>query len=185
MANRDYLILDACVLLNLLATGVIEKILKIASYESIICVLVKGESLYLRNETDVNEIVSVALQPFIKMGIIKLCDLETDHEQQMFVNLAAKLDDGEAMSLAIALSRSWHLATDDKKARKIFIENTQNEQQLTSTSNLIKEWADKEGIDDEAIKVILTKVEIMAHYHPSASDANFQWWSGILVSSKK
>jgi predicted nucleic acid-binding protein len=182
--NRNYLTLDACVLLNLLTTGVIEKILKVAAQEAMICVLVRKESLYLRNENDINEIVSVDLQPLIEKGIISLCDLETDDEQQMFVNLAAKLDDGEAMSLAIALSRNWHLATDDKKARKIFIENAPNEQLLTSTSDLIKRWTETADIDDEEIKSILTKIEIMAHYRPSVSDANFQWWSKVLASSE-
>jgi predicted nucleic acid-binding protein len=181
LVNRDYLIIDACVLLNLLATGVIEKILKVAAYESMICVLVRRESLYLRNETDVNEMVSIDLQLFIDKGIIKLCDLKTEGEQQLFVNLAAKLDDGEAMSLGIALSRNWHLATDDKKARKIFIENAQNKQQLTSTSDLIKKWVETESIDDKETKSILTKVEIIAHYRPASTDANFQWWNEILM----
>lgn len=180
MSQRDNLILDACVLLNLLATGVIENILKLSSQQSAICVLVEKESFYLRNETDVNESVSVDLNPLIESGLIEICYLENDDEQQMFVNLAAKLDDGEAMSLAIALSRNWHLATDDKKARRTFSENARSEQNLTSTLNLIKEWADEENIGIEEIKSILTKIETAARYRPAASDSNFQWWNSFF-----
>lgn len=184
MRNRKNLILDACVLLNLLATGEIERILKIAAQASMICVLVQGESLYLRNEADVNETIPIDLEGLIENRIINSCDLETDDERQMFVNLAIKLDDGEAASLAIALLRNWHIATDDKKARKIFVENAKSEQQLTATSSLIKEWAEKEKIDAKTLKAVLMKVEVTAHYFPSSSDPNFQWWNDILSTSE-
>jgi predicted nucleic acid-binding protein len=158
--QRNYLIIDACVLINLIATGIIKEILNVIAQNSVICVLVKDESLFLRKEDDINE-----TEPS-----------ETAAEQQSFVNFAAVLDDGEAMSLAIALSRNWHLATDDKKARRIFLENAPNNQLLVSTSDLIKEWAENENIDDLSIKPILQKVERKANFRPPKSDPNLQWW---------
>lgn len=184
MRNRKNLILDACVLLNLLATGVIERILKTAAQTSMICALVQNESLYLRDELDVSETIPVDIEKLIENGTINLCDLETDNERQMFVNLAIKLNDGEAASLAIALSRNWHIATDDKKARKIFLENAENGQQTTVTSNLIKEWAEKEKVSPETLRKVLAKVEIASHYFPASSDPNFQWWNDILSTSE-
>lgn len=180
MEERSYLILDACVLLNLLATGAIEEILSVVAQNSRICALVKDESLYLRKEEDISENESIDLTALIENGIIQICDLETDDERQLFVNLAAQLDDGEAMSLAIALSREWHLATDDKKARKIFAQHAQNDQLLISTSDLIKEWAGNEKATDEATKSMLLKVERKARFRPSNSDQNFDWWNKIL-----
>ena len=145
-----------------------------------VCVLVKSESLYLRKEADINENESVDIDDLVNQGIIQICDCEDAEEQKLFVNLAASLDDGEAMSLAIALSRNWHLATDDKKARRIFSENAQNNNLLVSTSDLIKEWAENEKIDDLAIKPILLKVERKASFRPPKSDINLQWWNDIL-----
>ena len=180
MNQRNYLIIDACVLLNLIATGIIDKSLTVIAQNSMVCVLVKSESLYLRKEADINENESVDIDDLVNQGIIQICDCEDAEEQKLFVNLAASLDDGEAMSLAIALSRNWHLATDDKKARRIFSENAQNNNLLVSTSDLIKEWAENEKIDDLAIKPILLKVERKASFRPPKSDINLQWWNDIL-----
>ena len=178
--QREYLILDTCALLNLIATGVIQEILSVIAQNSIICVLVQNESRHLRKEDDISEKENVDLEPLINSKVIQLCDFETPDEQQLFVNLAVDLDDGEAMSVAIALSRNWYLATDDKPARRLFTENSHNNRLLTSTSDLIKEWAEKENIDDLAIKPILLKVERKASFRPPKSDVNLQWWNYIL-----
>lgn len=177
--QRDYLILNACVLLNLIATGIIQDILKVIAQNVVICILVKGESLYLRKE-DINENEPIEIDNLINQSVLQICDLENIDEQNLFVNLAAELDDGEAMSMAIALSRNWHLATDDKKARRIFTENAKDNNLLISTTDLIKEWAEIENIDDLIIKSILLKVERKASFRPPKSDINLQWWNDIL-----
>ena len=180
MANHNNLIIDACVLINLLASGMIEQILMTTSQESNICVIVRNESIFLRNEADLTEMIPIDIQPHIDNGLIKICDLETDEEQELFVNLAAKLDDGEAMSIAISISREWDVATDDKKARRIFLENAQKQQKLASTSSLIKEWAETESISEQKIKEILSKIETSARFQPARSDENYQWWIEVL-----
>jgi predicted nucleic acid-binding protein len=178
--QKNYLIIDACVLLNLIATGIMQEILSVIAQNSMICVLVKDESLYLRKEDDINENESVNIDELINQGVIQICDCETAEEQELFVNLAASLDDGEAMSLAIALSRNWQLATDDKKARRIFKENNLNNDFLISTTDLIKVWAESENISDDIIKSILLKVERKASFRPPKSDINLLWWNYIL-----
>lgn len=180
--QRDYLIIDACVLLNLFATGIVQEILTLIAQNSVICVLVKEESFYLRKEEDQNEIESIDIEDLISQEVIQICDFENTDEQNLFVNLAAELDDGEAMSIAIALSRNWHLATDDKKARRIFTENAQSNDLLVSTTDLIKEWSENENVDDLAIKSILLKVERKASFHPPKADINLQWWNNILTT---
>lgn len=176
MAIHNNLIIDACVLINVLASGIIEQILRTASRESNICVIVRNESIFLRNEDDITEMIPIDIQQHIDNGLINICDLETDEEQELFVNIAAKLDDGEAMSIAIAISRNWDVATDDKKARRVFLENAQKEQRLASTSSLIKEWAETERISEQKIKEILSKIETSARFQPARSDENYQWW---------
>ena len=180
MSYRVSLIIDACVLLNLLATNLIKEILEVASQKSLVCTLVKAESLYLRKENDPTELEQIELQPLFDAGILHLCQTESDEEDQLFVNLAAKLDDGEAMSLAIALNRRWHLSTDDKKARRIFVENSDDEQLLIGTSDLVKEWADSKSISNDDLKRILQQIEQKARFRPSLSDRNYQWWNDTV-----
>ena len=45
--------------------------------------------------------------------------LETPSEEASFVELAAVLDDGEAVTGAIALNRGHLVAIDDRKARRV------------------------------------------------------------------
>lgn len=178
--QRDYIILDTCALLILIASGVIHEILSIIGQNSIICVLVHNESKYLRKEDDINEKEPVDLEPLIKSQVIQVCDFETPEEQELFVNLVVDLDDGEAMSVAIALSRNWYLATDDKIARRVFKENNSNNDFLISTTDLIKRWSESENIPDSELKSILLKVERKASFRPPKSDPNLQWWNDIL-----
>ena len=167
-------------MLNLIATGIIEDILNLIAQNSFVCILAKNESLFLRKEDDINENEPIGIDDLVNQGIIQICDCETVEEQELFVNFAASLDDGEAMSLAIALSRNWHLATDDKKARRIFKENNSNDDYLISTTDFIKAWAESKNIADDIIKSVLIKVERKASFRPPKSDPNLHWWNDIL-----
>lgn len=182
MSKRLSLILDACVLLNLLATKIAEDVLRAAAQTAFICVLVEAESLYLRNENDLNELEPVDLKPLIEAGVLQLCDVESEEEEQLFVNLAGKLDDGEAMSLAIALNRGWSCSTDDKKARRIFLENTNDEQLLLGTSDLIRNWAEFNQVATKDVKAVLELIALKSRFRPPVSDRNYQWWNDTMQS---
>lgn len=182
MADRDSLVLDACVLLNLLATGVVREILPSAASRVFICDLVADESFYLRSDDGPDELVLIDLQPHFHLGTIHPCALENDLENQTFVNFAAQLDDGEAMSMAIALSRDMFLATDDKKARRIFLETGIDIDMLLSTSDLVREWAEANKLQDTEIKAVLVRIETIARYFPPSSDRNYVWWNQVMKS---
>ena len=117
-------ILDAYVLINLLASGEIEGVLRAAAEESLICSAVEGESIYLRTEDPKAPLEPIDLRPLIGAGLLTVCHIEGDEEAELHVDYASALDDGEAMSLAIALSRRFVLATDERKARRLFLEAT-------------------------------------------------------------
>lgn len=182
MVNRDSLALDACVLLNLLATGVVDQILAPAAQRIFVCDLVRDESFYLKNDDGSDEPVLIDLQTYFDQKIIHLCSLENALERQAFVDFAAQLDDGEAMTIAIALSRSMFLATDDKKARRIFRENTSHGGTLLSTSDLVREWAETNKRSFIEIKSILIRIETIARYFPPQSDNNYGWWNSFLIA---
>lgn len=111
-------ILDACVLINLLAGGEIEGVLGAAARESLICSAMEKESIYLRTDDPHAPLELIRLDPLIDSELLTVCHVEGDEEAQLYIDYASKLDDGEAMSLAIALSRGYDLATDERKARR-------------------------------------------------------------------
>lgn len=176
MAPPRILLIDTCVLINLLASGEIKSILKVAAQQSLICSVVEKESIYLRSDDPQEGLENVNLQPLIEDGGLTVCHIETPEEEQLYVNYASVLDDGEAMSLAIALARGWHLATDERKARRLFLEAANNADLLTTTSTLIKDWSEAKKIAANRLKSILLQIENRARYRPSIWDVNRQWW---------
>ncbi|MBX3277614.1 MAG: hypothetical protein KF868_06375 [Acidobacteria bacterium] len=176
MTPPRILIIDACVLINLLASGEIKAILKVAAKQSLLCSVVEKESIFLRADDPQDGLESVDLKPLIEDGVLTICDLDTPEEEQLYVNYASVLDDGEAMSLAIALARGWRLATDERKARRLFLEAANNSHLLTTTSALVRDWSELKKIARKRLKTILFQIESRARYRPSTWDANHQWW---------
>src|SRR4051812_19358929 len=99
-------ILDACGILNLYATGRFLPILTELRNDWYLPIAVERESQHYRqpDPTDPEKliVVPIDLLPAIDGGIITRCDCESDEESALYVELAAKIgDDGEAMGLAI------------------------------------------------------------------------------------
>jgi hypothetical protein len=171
-------ILDACVLINLLASGETEGILRAAARDSLICTVVADESIYLRPDDPKTPLEPIDLTSLINSGLLTVCHLEGDDEAELYVDYSGALDDGEAMSLAISLSRGFVLATDERKARRLFLEAVGDQTLLVSTSELVRQWAEKEGIAAERLKAVLLEIEKRARYRPPVADDNHDWWLG-------
>jgi hypothetical protein len=169
-------ILDACVLINLLASDEIEGILRVAGQYSFICSAVEGESIYLRTDDPKVPLEPIDLHPLIESGLLTVCYIAGDQEAELYVDYASALDDGEAMSLALALSRGFLLVTDERKARRLFLEAAGDTNRLTSTSDLLRGWAGDARIEDARLKTALLQIETRARYQPPPTNANYQWW---------
>lgn len=176
MTTSRVQILDACVIINLLAGGEIEGVLAAAARESVICSAVQKESIYLRTDDPHTPLELIRLDPLIDSGTLTICHIEGDEEARLYVDYASQLDDGEAMSVAIALSRGFVLATDERKARRLFLEAAGDARRLTSTTELVRRWAESERVSAPRLKEALLRIEGRARYQPPASDANYQWW---------
>ncbi len=181
MTPPRILLIDTCVLINLLASGEIKPILKAAAQQSLLCSVVEKESIYLRADDPQDGLENVNLQPLIKDGVLSVCNIETPEEEQLYVNYASVLDDGEAMSLAVALVRGWYLATDERKARRLFLEAANNAGLLITTSMLIRDWSEAKRIASNRLKSILLQIENRARYRPSTWDVNHQWWTDACL----
>ncbi len=156
-------IIDACVLINLLATGELKSILDSVGRTSLICSVVREESIYLKTG-----------------GTLSVCELEGEKEELSYVDFASVLDDGEAMTLAIAINRGLYLVTDERKARRLFSEQVGNPKRLISTSDLIYHWAQGKKVRANKLQETLQKIESRASYRPPTTDRNQKWWIKAL-----
>lgn len=169
-------LLDACVLLNLLASGEIESILSASRIRWCICPAIESEVVYLRSEDSNRPPEPADLGPLLRSGALHTCHLETDHEKRLYLDYAAELDDGEAMTLALTESRSHFLATDDRKARRLFLENVRAPERLLSTSDLIRSWSRSLTIPRSRVRQILLRIGARARFIPGTDDPNYKWW---------
>lgn len=177
--TRRTVLLDTCVLINLLASGECEDILRVLNHRWMVCSAVEKESIYLRTDNPPNSLELIDFAPLVSAGLLSICDIEGNEEANLFVNYAASLDDGEAMSLALALSRGHTLATDERKARRLFLEVTGKPEMLTGTSEILREWTGGNSISTDRAKIALLEITRRARFFPSTIDPNYKWWSDI------
>lgn len=170
-------LIDACCLINLFASKCEQDILRASGYRWYIAKAVVGETLKIRrsppNDEEPYELID--LKPILSTEILTECS-PTTSEVSRYVELAHELDDGEAMSLAIAVERRWVLATDDRKA--IRMANALKVRQI-STLELIENWARASQLDEESIREIILRIESSARFVPRRDDPLHGWWSAL------
>jgi predicted nucleic acid-binding protein len=175
-------ILDACALLNLYASGFMEAILANRPRQCCVVEQVQKESLFIRKPSDSGvgfDKEPVTLESYFQTGRLRLVKLESENEQNLFVNLAAQIDDGEAATIAVAISRDMQVATDDKKAIRILQQEAPNLTRL-STLDIIKLWSEIVSITPVELKTALENILKYASYRPGKNHHLFEWWQRAL-----
>lgn len=169
-------VIDACVLINLVVTEELPGILAVVKRPSLICSVVKAESIYLKTDDPLNPKELIDLNAFVDLGVLSICQIESEEEELLYVDLASMLDDGEAMTLAIAVARGFDLATDERKARRFFLTEVTDPKRLISTSVLVRQWSEAKKISAPKLKSVLRRIENRASYRPPTDDRNYKWW---------
>jgi predicted nucleic acid-binding protein len=148
-------------------------------------VKVKGEAKYVLqpDEDDVNKLVKteIDLDPLIKAGMLHECDLEGEEETDLFVQMAVKLDDGEAACFAIAKSRGWLLATDERPTERLA---EQHGVSIITTPELVKHWADKTKVREQDMAKVLWNIQTYSHYFPRKTLPLHSWWMDLVNKVK-
>lgn len=170
------LAIDASTLLNLLATGEIESVLRSLRAQKFVCSVAASEVLYLRHADADHAPELVSIDPLVDKGLLTLSRPESPEEEALFVQFAAKIDDGEAMSLALCVSRGYALATDDRKARRIAAALAKPIP-LLATSELLFHWCESNSINPDRIREVLGAVELRARFRPWPDYPLRDWWS--------
>jgi len=171
--------IDASTLLNLFATGDIESILRSMPAQKFVCSVAANEVLYLRHEEADHAPELISIDPLIEQGVLTLARPESAEEEALFVQFAAKIDDGEAMTLALCVSRGYALATDDRKARRIAASIAEPIPVL-ATSELLFHWVQSNTISQDRIREVLGAVELRARFRPWPEYPLRDWWNRML-----
>jgi hypothetical protein len=174
-------LLDACCVLNLFASGQVDAILASLPFRIGIAERAATEALYLRRGgegDDADERIAIDLQPLVEGGVVEILTVDTEAEIATYVTLATQLDDGEAMTCALALHRDCAVATDDRKAIRLLVSLTPPIEVLT-TSILLKMWADTPGVADAVVRQALLDIRERARFLPGRHDSLKSWWDTI------
>ncbi len=175
--SQDCIILDACCVINLYASGQMGNILQSIAKVVAVAAYVRDEEaqrIYAGDGTQKYE--KIDLQPFIDSGLLTVVSPETEAEDISFVNFAAILGgDGEAVTAAIALHRNWSIGSDDRKAISFFVQNMPQVQIIT-TPELLRYWVDAIEPSSEMVRIALQNIRRKARYEPHPKHPLCDWW---------
>ncbi|MGD0043993.1 MAG: hypothetical protein ABSE84_26910, partial [Isosphaeraceae bacterium] len=118
----------------------------------------------------------VDLSPHLNSGLLTACQPTASQEQTLFVQYATQFrSDGEAMCLAIAQSRGWLVATDDRKAIRVAEKGGLT---VVSCPQLVKAWVDATRPDTALVVQVLTDIQTLAQFRPNSTMPESDWWTG-------
>lgn len=179
---------DTSSLLNLVATGRAEEILRVFGCSAYVERVVyrgdgvrRGEVLYLRplpEENRPGEQIPVDLSPLFASGMLTETELD-EAERALFVAYAAEIDDGEARSAAVAVHRGLWLMTDDRPCVNLMASLPVPPIVMTMP-DWVKEWVDHAGISLEALAETLRRIHHCANYHARRNHPLRDWWNSHL-----
>jgi hypothetical protein len=183
-AQPNLLILDACCLINLCATKYMAEILQPLPNPILVADFVeKHEVLYVYDGPLDNVRASkrqVDLSPFLQSGVLVSTTLISEAEQDLFIRLTNLLDDGEAMTTALAIERGWTIATDDQATISYLTANHLTVRYLT-TPDIVKHWSNTSHPPEATLRDVVRDIRFRARYHPNSRHPLVEWWQNLLT----
>lgn len=179
-SRKSVILLDACSLINLYATGHLAEILATIPARCVITDVVVRESLYLRrgatgNKADERE--PIDLRPMLDAGLLEVVSSDDDDELLTYIDLTTEVDEGEAMSIALAIHRGWRVMTDDRKARRIASER---EIGCVSSLEALRHWGEGSAKSTPVLRGALRAIEQQARWAPGRAHPLAEWWKQII-----
>jgi hypothetical protein len=185
LVEGSLLLLDACCLINLFATGRSEEILHGLPYDFATSRLVaEREVLSIAHPAGPDAPMErEVISPHRLEGSedLAILDLSTEEEMAQFIGLAANLDDGEASVCALAKVRGGAVATDDRKALRL-LGRTAPPIATVQTPEILWEWARRSRAPEDEIRNLLRAVQQRARFFPRRDAPLFDWWNSFFRS---
>lgn len=172
---RRKILLDACVAINLAATGSLDNIANALQVTFAIATQAAVEVGYLRDIVGGQAVLTpINLRQFEHDEIVEILEL-TPAELELYIELAAIVDDGEAATISIAIHRHMDLATDDRRARRLCQERHLAEPLRTVT--ILRAYADAVHLSEDQIQQTVASIRQRASFQPPRSDPELKWWN--------
>jgi hypothetical protein len=177
--------IDACCLIDLLASGDAQAILRASNFAWHLPSAVQGEVRYCRchDPSQPGHVVTVPadLAGLIASQLLTVCDPATQQELDRYTHYATLFrSDGESMCLALAEQYGWVVATDDRRALRVA---RQAGLTVVSCPQLPKAWADATTPDQAILIRVLQDIQLLAQFRPNWSMSECQWWVDQLAGA--
>lgn len=176
--RHDSVVLDACCIINIAATGEFENILETLPTQFVVSSYVSKFEVLSYIDENGSEI-PISLDVMIKKKLILEANIDYSNEEEsnyIIALEAEKLDRGEAESAALAINRKWAIATDDRRAVKV-IGRLSPKTQILTTPELVKYWVDRIEISENRIKQVIKSIR---RYVPPKDHPLVEWWQKYI-----
>ena len=181
--EHPLVLLDACCVINLYATGHIQRILEELPFRFAVSRLVaEREVLSVRRVGDSGsqrDREPISLAELEASGVLSMMNLESREEKAAFAGFALDLDDGEASVCALAVLHDGGVATDDRKALRVLASSGFKGPTL-QTPELLFDWTRREQVLDLQVREMLRAVRDRATFIPRRTAPHFLWWNSFL-----
>lgn len=180
--TNTHILLDACCIINFAASGFLFDILSCIPAQTVITKEVESELSNLPCSEAKSGGSLIQLQLAIEKQILVITDFNSEGEESLFIDYAFTLgDDGEASIAAIAIHRSWSMATDDKKAISLFRKETPH-LEIISTLEIVKYWSQQANLDSYELRKVLESIQNNGSYVPHKNHPLLGWWLDSIKS---
>lgn len=186
LTDRSPIVLDACCLLNISASGQFTSILESIPTQVVVTEVVRERELItltcLQEQESQGKSNIIEFEKSIENELLVVVDFESEREEELFINYVAEMkDDGESATLAIGVNRGWAIATDDKKAIS-FAKTESDCLEIFSTLDIIKNWADSNKVSQPQLQDVLTAIRVQGRYIPHKNHPLLSWWETSIQS---
>lgn len=180
--QHQSVILDACCVINLFATGYMEPMLAVYPLQCVVSSFVADkEALSVFDGFDnagKPKKETIDLIPLINAGVLEIVYPNWSRHSSYLIELVGggMRGMGEKISGAMAQEENWAIATDDRNARRIFTALMPNTQLIT-TLDFVKNWVEVENISNQIVSDILRRIYVKGRYEISQDHPLFSWAS--------
>jgi hypothetical protein len=174
--------LDACCMLNLLATGRELELVRACDIALIISAQAHGEALFLHTPPDADGARSrqpASTEPLRASGRLQIRSLDTEPLITAFVACAAQLRDEDASCVALAGVLGLPLMTDDGKQRRIARAQFPRIE-LVSTLAVLDEAVRALALPEHELLGLVADLRWRGNFAPPRKDPLSPWYAELL-----
>jgi hypothetical protein len=174
---------DACGLLNLVATARPAEILRaLPALSHVVDRVLAQEVRYLRplpEEDPEQRLVAVDLSPLLEPSLLREVTLSSN-EESTYLAFVEEIDDGEALTCAVAQHRGFAVVTDDRAAIRL-AGSVSPSLPIISTPEWVREWASATSASPQEITDVVRRISVCGKWIPRRLHPDHAWWMKHLT----